>query len=328
LEAFKEVLHDQHPPTRLDTDGGLEFSGVFTRFLEEKNIWHHVKDKQDIHGLAPIDSLSGNLKRAIFRRVVAEHDPDWAANLQKTVDGYNATVHSGLQGRSPDEVPHDQELDFALHRFNAEADMHNADVIHARDKKLKDLGAFRVQEPFRTFARSYQAKYGGAVHNVASVEHGIVTDGSGNEYKSKYLLPVPEGSASIAGITEGLTGGSKRIDRVRLQALEPYKKRIENFVAGEGKPEIEVVNYMRSLGMDTLTNAGFNYRDMLKLLGFSTGEGRGLRLTLVTKTAQTTTSAERPVPSAARRVISKRAPLTPAEAAANLRRRVTGKRPG
>jgi len=138
-------------------------------------------------------------------------------------------------------------------------------------------------------------------------------------------------AASSNTSTQGMHGGSERIDRVRLQALEPYRQRIEEFV-GDGKTENEVTRYMKSLGMDNLTHAGFNYRNMLSLLGFSTGAGRGLRLAMVRKLQPLAPAAEPPVPLPPavplRRITGKRAPLTPAEAAANLRRRITGKRPG
>ena len=84
---------------------------------------------------------------------------------------------------------------------------------------------------------------------------------------------------------------------------------------------------MKTLGMATLMNAGFNLRRALVLLGYTVGQGRGSSTALVTKAAA-------PVPAVAprngplRRIGAKRAPLTPAEAAANLRRRITGKRPG
>ena len=50
-EAFKEILHGQRPPSRLDTDAGWEFSGPFNKLLEEKEILHVVKDKQDLNAL-------------------------------------------------------------------------------------------------------------------------------------------------------------------------------------------------------------------------------------------------------------------------------------
>ena len=323
-DAFKEILQGQRPPCRLDTDAGNEFTGVFQTLMEEKDIFHVVKDKQDLNSLAPLDSLVGNLKRAIFRRIVADEDSDWAASLQKTVDGYNATPHSALQGRSPEEAPDDQELQFALRRFNSEAQVHNANVIHARDDKLKKLGAFRVQDGKRTFARSYQARYGNEVLDVVSAEGGIVQGSDGNEYKSRHTLAVPKGSESVAGIADAMRGGSKRIDRVRLQALEPYRQRIEEFV-GDGKTENQVTRFMKSIDMDRLTNAGFNFRNMLALLGFSTGTGRGSSTEMVRKLAAPSAAAAEPVPP---RAANTRPPRTPAEAASNLRGRITGKRPG
>ena len=139
--------------------------------------------------------------------------------------------------------------------------------------------------------------------------------------------------SSEAVNTENLQGGSARIDRVRLEKLEPFRASITTFV-GDGKTENEVVRYMKSLGMDQLTNAGFNFRNMLKLLGFSTGEGRGSSTAMV-RNLQAPAAPAAPVPVAPvpvrsgplRRITGKRAPLTPAEAAANLRRRVVGKQP-
>ena len=132
-------------------------------------------------------------------------------------------------------------------------------------------------------------------------------------------------------------GGSERIDRVRLQSLEPYRRRIEEFV-GQGKTENEVVRYMKSIGMDVLTNAGFNFRKMLVLLGFTVGQGRGSSTALVQKVADAAAPAPvvaapvvaEPVAPAKGplRITGKRPPLPPAEAAANLRKRLTGKRSG
>ena len=104
-------------------------------------------------------------------------------------------------------------------------------------------------------------------------------------------------------------------------------------MGADGKTENEVTRFMKTLGMATLMHAGFNYRKALVLLGFSVGQGRGSSTTLVKKVADAA-----PAPAAApseatrngppRRITGKRAPLTPAEAAANLRRRIAGKQPG
>ena len=116
---------------------------------------------------------------------------------------------------------------------------------------------------------------------------------------------------------------------MRLQSLEPYRKRIEDFVA-QGKTENEVVRFMKSIGMDALTNAGFNFRKMLVLLGFTVGQGRGSSTALVKKVADAAPVAAAPAEPVEKglRITGKRPPLTPAEAATNLRKRITGKRSG
>ena len=319
-EAFKEILDGEQPPSRLNTDSGSEFTGPFAQLLEEKDIWHSVKDAQDKNALAPIDRVIGTLKRSIFRRVVADEDPDWASNLQKTVDGYNQTVHSALQGRAPEEVPDEKELQFALRRFNSESMVHNANIIHARDERLVKQGAFRVQDPNRPFARSYQPRYGDEVHEVVHAAGGIVLDAKGNVYKSKHTLAVPSGSENIPDITKGMRGGNALIERKNLEVLEPFKDQIKEYVSTDGKWEFQVAAHMKSLGMTPLLKNGLNYRKALLLLGFKVDEqGR------VTHPNIEAASVVRNAPP--RRITIERAPVTPAEAAANLRRRITGKRP-
>ena len=264
--AFRDILQGKEPPTRLDTDSGAEFTGPFEKLLEEKDIFHVTKDPQDTNGLAPLDRAIQTLKQSMFRRVVGDDDPDWAANLQRTVDGYNETVHSALQGRAPEEVPDDKELQFELRRANAEATVHNSKVIQVRDEKLIGLGGFRVKDPKRTFARSFQPRYGDEVHQVVHAQEGIVLDTKGNVYKSKFTQAVPSSSDTVK--TQGLRGGSVLLQRKDNAALEPYKQRILEFVGPEGKWEFEVAAHMKSLGMESVLKRGLNFRKALLLLGF------------------------------------------------------------
>ena len=330
-EAFREILGGKDPPSRLDTDAGLEFTGPFVSLLEEKNILHMVKGTDEANASAPIDRVIGTLKRSIFRRVVADEDKDWAASLQKTVDGYNATMHSSLQGRTPEEVEDDPELQFALRRANSKALAHNADMIRHRDEKLTTKGAFRVQEPKRPFIRSYQPRYGDKVHEVAKAEYGFVTDAQGEVFKSRRTLAVPSGSAAASN-TEQMRGGNAIVERKQVASLEPFKDRIASFLGDLGKFEYEVVNYMKELGMAPLMTHGVNYRKALQLLGFTVhGNARGSGKQLVTRLAQAALPAAAPVVGPPRmRINVKRPPLTPAQAAAALAapRRITGKKPG
>ena len=264
--AFREILQGQEPPTRLDTDSGSEFTGPFVQLLEEKDIFHVIKDPQDTNALAPLDRAIQTLKQSMFRRVVGDEDADWAGNLQKTVDGYNETVHSALQGRTPEDVPDDKDLQFSLRRENAEAAVHNLKVIHARDEKLIGLGGFRVRDPKRTFERSFQPRFGDQVHQVVHAQEGIVLDTKGNVYKSKFTQPVTSSSDTVK--TQGLRGGSVLLQRKDTAALEPFKQSILEFVTPEGKWEFEVAAHMKSIGMEAVMKRGLNFRKALLLLGF------------------------------------------------------------
>ena len=291
--AFREILQGKDPPSRLDTDSGSEYTGPFLKLLEEKDIFHVIKDPQEVNGLAPLDRAIQTLKQSMFRRVVGDEDPDWAANLQKTVDGYNETVHSALQGRTPEEVVDDKDLQFSLRRENADAAVHNSKVIQARDEKLLGLGGFRVKDPKRTFARSFQPRYGDEVHQVVHAQEGIVLDTKGNVYKSKFTQAVPSSSDTVK--TQGLRGGSVLLQKKDNTALEPFKQSIVEYVTPEGKWEFEVAAHMKSLGMESVMKRGLNFRKALLLLGFNV-DSRG---------------RVAPPETVRRRIVGKQAPTLP-----------------
>ena len=276
--AFREILQGKEPPSRLDTDMGSEFTGPFSQLLEEKDIFHVTKHPEDVNGLAPLDRAIQTLKQAMFRRVVGDKDPDWAANLPQTVEGYNSTIHSSLQGRAPDEVEDDKELQFELRRKNAEVSVHNANLIHARDENLVKMGGFRLKDAKRTFARSFQPRYGDEVHQVVHAQEGVVLDEKGGIYKSKFTQAVPSSSENVSKITQGMRGGSVLLQKKDDAALQPFKQNIVDFVTPDGKWEFEVAAHMKSLGMETMMKRGLNFRKALLLLGFKVDQ-RG-RVTL------------------------------------------------
>ena len=91
-EAFREILQGQELPSRLDTDLGSEFTGPFAQLLEEKDIFHVVKDPQDVNALAPLDRAIQTLKQSMFRRVVGD---------ERRLGGESAEDCGGLQRDGP-----------------------------------------------------------------------------------------------------------------------------------------------------------------------------------------------------------------------------------
>jgi hypothetical protein len=341
-------------PDFLDTDNGNEWKGDFQQYLKDENIHHNISDARNKNARATLDVAIRGLREQISRIAAAEDRRDWASYLSRAVAAHNKTEHKSLMGRAPNEVAGDVDLQFNLRYKAAEDLQHNSKLIEDRGKRLERSGAFRDEEPIKNkFERAFTPRFEGVTHRVAKVVGPVVYDEQGKSYPTRHTQPVEPESGNVN--TVGLQGGSDRIDRVRLAKLEPYRARIEAFV-GDGKTENAVVRYMKELGMDQLTNAGFNFRNMLTLLGFSTGAGRGSSTAMVRNLAAPPAAVPPPrdgpvrritgkraplspaeaAPLAAvpprngplRRIAGKRAPLTPAEAAANLRRRLRGKQPG
>jgi hypothetical protein len=311
-QAFEAIVRRAGLPDLLDTDNGNEWKGLFQDYLREERIRHQISDPRSKNARATLDSAIRSLREQLARIQAAEDRRDWASVLQRAAEAYNRTVHSGLIGRAPYQVHWDQDLQFNLREHAAQALAHNSFLIQRRAEHLKRLGAFREELLQRNkFERSFTPRFGASVHRVVGVSGAVVTDEAGRQYPTKHVQAVSAASAPIS--TEGMHGGSARIDRVRLAALEPYRERVQEFVGQGGKTENEVVRYMKSLGMEALTNAGFRYRSMLTLLGFSTGEGRGSSTHLVTSLApEPLLAAAAPVPARAgplRRVTGKRPPF-------------------
>ena len=322
-QAFESIVRRAGLPDLLDTDNGNEFTGPFKQYLQDERIRHNVSDARNKNARATLDSAIKNIREQIARVSVAENRRDWATFLPRVIEAYNKTEHSSLIGRAPYQVHWDDDVKFNLREKAAKDIQHNSELVEKRGQRLEREGGFRDELPIRNkFERAFTPHYEGKTREVTKVIGPTVYDEEGKGFPTRHVLPVEKTSEVVN--TEGMHGGSERINRVRLAKLEDFRARVEAFV-GDGKTENAVVRYMKSLGMDTLTNAGFNYRNMLTLLGFSTGSGRGSSAAMVTKLGNA--PAIIPVRDGPpRRVTGKRAPLIPAEAI--TRRRITGKQPG
>ena len=269
-QAFKEILHDNFPPGRLDTDNGPEFQGPFNSLMESGGITHVVKDPQDKNALGTVDRAIQLLKQALARRMVSEHTQNWEPLLEDAVKGMNETPHGALHGRVPEQVEVDDVLQYHLREEASENLLKNHKIIEARGRKLLQKGAFRPADVQRYFQRSFQPKFSDKVHRVANLDGSRVVDEEGRSFATKRVLAVPAGSQSIAeGAAHGLRGGSLLQENLRKVALRPFAHRLEEFIGSKTLPLATVVTKMKELGMAKLMNTrGQNYKTALELLGF------------------------------------------------------------
>ena len=106
-------------------------------------------------------------------------DNTWADRLVRVTRGQNEAPHEHLMGSAPNDVKTNKNLQFALIKDSAETIQHNTQVVKAREERLKKEGAYRVQEKPRKFERSFQPRYGGEVHTLHKIEHGVAVDTQG-----------------------------------------------------------------------------------------------------------------------------------------------------
>ena len=136
----------------------------------------------------------------------------WQERLAQVVRGMNASPHPHLRGAAPKYVtPENKVLDFALTKQAALDLQHNDDVIRQRERRLQSAGAYRVQEPWDKFERSFKPRYSDKVHQVARVEGTAVVDTEGKKEPIKLVRPVPRGSVSAAP-GEFTRRGSEQVD--------------------------------------------------------------------------------------------------------------------
>ena len=325
-DAFQSIVAERRKkPTVLSTDMGWEFKGVFDAYLEKEGIHHRIKDPRALNSQGTLDAAIKALRPMLARIQTEESTKNWAAEVERAVAVYNHLVHSHLNGRSPDEVQDDGDLQFHLKKQAAEDMQHNSEMIKTRDAKITAAGFFREELPAQKFRRGFHLKYGDKVHAVKSVFNNRVVDSEDKEFVGRHVLAVPIGSSDIN--TKDTNKVVAPADEKKKLALEPFKERLSNFIGNSGKFEFEVANYMKEIGMERLMVQGLSYRRALQLLGFTVhGNLRGSGKQLVTRDSQAPAA---PVPQAAPAPRS-RPILSPAQAAANLAapRRINGKQPG
>ena len=145
--------------------------------------------------------------------------------------GPDASPHPHLMGSAPEDVNGTNKvLEFGLTKKAALDLQHNDEIIRERDKRLQSAGAFRAQEPWDKFERSFKPRYGDKVHEVAAIEPGsVVVDTQGKREAAKLLRPVPRGSAD-ARPGQFARRGSAQVDAKKRALLEPFAKKVVRLI--------------------------------------------------------------------------------------------------
>ena len=218
--AFLRLLRDtKRKPDELNTDMGSEFMNAsFQAMLERENIRHMPKEgPQD---LATLDRAIGELRAVLSRRTT--DGGEWYDELEAAIKSMNATEHSALFNRDPDDVAGDKDLEFDLRYKNAEMRQVNVGLLQKRSENLEQQGAFRtyVAPGFRR--RAGQQNWSEEIHQVhAAGPNGRVEDTEGNSYRMSMVKAIPRSTAFVQ-VPEFAMGGSRKVEDRRREALRQW----------------------------------------------------------------------------------------------------------
>ena len=144
--------------------------------------------------------------------------------MDAAVKSINATEHSALFNRDPDDVAGDEDLDFDLRYKNAEMRQVNVQLSKTRGENLEQQGAFRTFLPTTTRfkRRAGQQNWSEKINRVASAgANGRVLDTEGDSFRMSMVKAVPRNTAFVP-VPEFAMGGSRMLEDRRREALREW----------------------------------------------------------------------------------------------------------
>ena len=250
ISAFRKIMDRAGVrPERVMIDLGAEFKD----FAELEGISVTTKRKEDINGLATLDVAIGRLKKALARVARRRRTDDWASILEEVTKGQNSIPNeSYLEGKAPNQVAGDQELQKKLYEKNREYATHNAKRTEARAEKIEETQRFRVMTSAGgRFTRGFKPKWSDEIHTAAEVDGAFVTDEQGREYMTKFVQPVPETSEELPA-RRMERGGSDVVEQRRRRVLRDLARNVASYIGQERMTVMRLAGYLRPRGFKQL----------------------------------------------------------------------------
>jgi len=284
-KAFEDIMTRATPhgvkPRSVTSDLGPEFQGAFEQALKAKGIEVYTKRKEDINGIATIDTAIGQLKKALVRDTRKVGTDDWASRLEKVTQGQNNNpIEEYLEGAPPAQVSTSPDLIRRLKEKNARYADYNHQRIEKRARTLEDAGQFRGMEDMGgKFTRGFKPRFG-QVRQVKEVQGATVVDDKGKDHLTKFVLPVSD-TTNDAGPRRIEQRGSQLTDATRRARLQPYANELITFLRSQGhavtaatasKHLREQPGFTAAMGNVPSFGAFIRLFDSLKLV---TGSGTG-----------------------------------------------------
>ena len=175
---------------------------------------------------------------------LGEMDGDWLTHLEPVIVAYNKLDHTALHNNAPSEVMDDDELRFRLRVENANKKFENVQQSHDRKQQLEAKGGFRtLNQPLSFKRRTGIPNWLADVHEIESVDGGIVRDTKGQTFDTRLVLPVAVSSTT----PQTFAGGSEPRDNRRRWATGPFLDRMYALVENKGSDGISMTQAAKAM---------------------------------------------------------------------------------
>lgn len=221
-QAFEDIMtRAGAKPRSCTSDLGPEFQGPFAEALKAKGIEVFQKQKEDINGIATIDTAIGQLKKALVRDTRKVGTDKWASRLEKVTQGQNNNpIDDYLEGVPPAKMNTNSDLIRLLKDKNAKYSEYNHKRVEKRGQKIQDAGQFRgMADMGGKFTRGFKPRFG-EVRQVKEIQGATVVDDKGKNHLTKFVLPVSD-TTNDAGPRRIEQRGSQLTDATRRARLQP-----------------------------------------------------------------------------------------------------------
>jgi hypothetical protein len=185
-ECF-DLLSDV-PPKILLTDQGSEWAGATARMLDKMKVIHKKAEVGDHNRLGLVDRFSQTVKRWIAKLMTHKQTQSYIDNLPKLILQYNASPHSSLGDRSPDEA-----WQYPSETRNYHYEKIQKALTGKRPSKREIVvgDSVRVLNLKKVFDKGYHVKYSLTTHKVVEKKGLNYILDNGRFYRAARLLKVP-----------------------------------------------------------------------------------------------------------------------------------------
>jgi len=200
LKEFQAVVQRWGKPEICQTDGGLEFSGVFHAWCEQEGISHMVTDAGDHRANSISDGAVTQVESRLFKTMQKRRTREWLDRLYLVVRGYNNSAHSALMGATPRDIWEGDSKALDIERVKTETRKALQTQAANRSNRIVVGDSVRVIERSdNRLRRAYRPRQSGEVFIIQSIDAGrqYATMTSGDRFPFRFLQEVPPGSLSV-----------------------------------------------------------------------------------------------------------------------------------